>query len=381
MRRYIDTFLNHFNPRYRLFLLCAIALALFVSLMNSFALKKDDAPFIKIVYREPANIFNLMDNVSLWYKDFCKKEYNTYWKEKIGLTQKDQDIFRKYKKLRQKYYGHDAKKSKDSEVLFTSIEGLGSDHIGQVFYGAETMEEAYSKLSNFMTENEIKFLREFYAHFEKRYASILEESKKLVVPIKAFTSHLNDKKLDEYLRKITHFFNASLGKQYTVLYTWFPLKDESSAFPEGEFVVMQCAPDISVDRMPGPDIVLYSLIHNILAHQSLEQKQHLSEVFLKKFKGLGKIERLKIMQEPLAVVFGQILYLKKFNPVLYQNQKYYMNWYNHVWVNVLAKLLAPLLEEAYDKGEIISSTLVETMSDIAEELYKISVNPNQRVVS
>ncbi|MBY0280786.1 MAG: hypothetical protein K2W94_01355 [Alphaproteobacteria bacterium] len=184
---------------------------------------------------------------------------------------------------------------------------------------------------------------------------------------------------DEYLRKITHFFKAPLGKKYTVLYTWFPLKNETAAFPEGEFIIMQCAPDISVDRMPGPDIVLYSIIHNISAHQSLEQKQQLSEVFLKKFKGRKKIDRLKALEEPLAVPFGEILYLKKFNPVLYHNQKYHMNWYNHVWINMFAKLLAPLLEEAYDKGDVINPALVETMSDIAEELYKVSVDPNQKV--
>ena len=40
-----------------------------------------------------------------------------------------------------------------------------------------------------------------------------------------------------------------------------------------------------------------------------------------------------------------------------------------------------MIEEAFDKGDVINPALVETMSDIAEELYKISVNPNQKVTS
>ena len=144
---------------------------------------------------------------------------------------------------------------------------------------------------------------------------------------------------------------------------------------------MQCAADISVDRMPGPDIVLFSLVHNISAHQPLEQKQRLSEVFLKKFKGMPKIKRMDILEQPLAVIFGEILYLKKFNPTRYQKEKYYVHWFNQVWINMLAKLWTPLIEEAFDKGDVINPALVETMSDIAEELYKISVNPNQKVTS
>lgn len=384
MKQYIEAFLSHFNPRYRLFLLSAIAVTLLASLLSSFVFKRSSEPFVRIVYREPANIFNLMDNTSLWLKDFCKKEYNTYWKEKNGINKKDQEFFKKYQKLRQKYNyhgGQDAKLAKESKTLFIAVEDLGRDRIGQAFYGVETMEEAYLKLSSFMTADEIKFLQEFYAHFQKGYAPILEESKKLVAPIKAFTAILNDKKIDEYLRKVTRFLNASLGKHYTVLYTWFPLKDESSAFPEGEFIVMQCAPDIAVDRMPGPDIVLFSIIHTISAHQPLEQKQHLSEVFLKKFRGMNKIKRMDVLEQPLAVILGGILYLKKFNPTRYQKEKYYVHWFNQVWTNTIAKLWTPLVEEAFDKGDIINPSLIETMADIAEELYKVSVDPNQKVTS
>ena len=308
--------------------------------------------------------------------------YNDYWIDKVGLTKADLSIFKKYKKLRDKYF--QAKDPEGPTNLFIPIESYNCDVIGHAFYEAETMEKAYSKLSTFMTKEEIKFLREFYANFEKGYAPLLEESKKLSTLPKIFMADLNNKELDKYLKKVARFYNSQLGKRYTVLYTWFPLEDQSSAFPEGEFMIVQCSPKTPVDKMPGLDVIVHEIIHTISVHQPLEQKLQLSEVFLKKIKGLGKFpgyDRLRILEEPLAVVFGQALYLKKFNPERYQKEKYQMIWYNYLWVSVMAQLLVPVLEEAFEKGDVLNPGLIETMSDMAKSLYQISINPNQMGVS
>ncbi len=382
MKHYLDIFLSYCKSYGRILFFSGVAAVLLISFVSGIISRQSEEPFIKVVYREPANIFTIMDKTSLWNKVYCNKVYNDYWIDKIGLTKADQSIFKKYKKLRDKYFP-----IKDPEGpinLFVSIEFYDRDVIGHAFYEAETMEEAYSKLSTFMTKEEVKFLREFYAQFEKRYAPLLEESKKLSALPKIFMADLNNKELDKYLKKVARFYNSRLGKKYTVLYTWFPLENQSAAFPEGEFMIMQCSPNMPIDRIPGADIVVHEIIHTISVHQPLEQKLQLSEIFLRKFKGLDKFpgyDRLRILEEPLAVVFGQALYLKKFKPELYQKEKYQMIWYNYPWVSTMAQLLEPILEEAFDRGDVLSPDLIEIMSDMAKPLYQISINPNQMSVS
>lgn len=376
IKKYFKKRLHALEPHYHHFIFYSIGVVMLLSLVMGVSLKMGTDFSINVMYRETANVFTVMDQVSEWKKDFCKVAYKNYWKEKYPLSKEDQSYFARYKKLREKYFvnpeSNVADVTKAKSGLFVEAESLTEDPLARVFYSSETLEEAFTKLSGILTPDEVKFLQEFYLHFEKKYQPILEESKKLVKIAKDFSVPMQDQKLVSYLKKIALFYQSKLGENYTVLYVWMPLGKEANAFPAGDFLILQCHPDIPREKIPGSDVIVHEIIHTISARQSLEQKQIMTKVFLEKFKGAGKVEKLKILEEPLAVVWGQALYLKKFNPSLYKQENYKMIWYNHPWVRVYAQLLAPLMEEVYQSGETINAGLVETMADMAQDLYLVS---------
>lgn len=382
IRKYIVRRLHALEPHYQHFIFYSIGVIILISLVMGVSLKKGTDFSINVVYKEPANIFTVMDQVSEWNKDFCKTVYKNYWKGKYPFSKADQNYFARYKKLREKYFINADSNIKDvtkaKSGLFVEAESLTEDPLAKVFYSSETLTEAFNKLSGVLTPEEIKFLQEFYQHFEKKYQSILEESKKLIKVAKDSSAPMQDRKLVVYLKKIALFYQSKLGENYTVLYVWAPLGKETFAFPAGDFLIMQCHPNTPAENVPGPDVIVHEIIHTISARQPLEQKQELTKVFLEKFKGAGKVERLKILEEPLAVVWGQVLYLKKFNPALYEQENYRMIWYNHPWVRVYAQLLTPLMEEVYQSGETINAGLMETMADMAQDLYLVTMSIGHR---
>ncbi len=382
IKKYITKRLRASEPHYHHFIFYSIGVIMLISLVMGVSLKMGTDFSIKVAHKETANVFTVMDQASEWKKDFCKVSYKNYWREKYPLSKEDKNYFAQYKKLREKYFVNpesnvtDVTKAKSG--LFVETEALTEDPLGKIFYSSETLEEAFNKLSGLLTPDEVKFLQEFYQHFEKKYQPILEESKKLVKVAKDFSAPMQDQKLVSYLKKVALFYQSKLGENYTVLYVWAPLGKETNAFPVGDFLIMQCHPDTPIEKVPGPDVIVHEIIHTISARQSQEQKQMMTKVFLEKFKGAGKVEKLKILEEPLAVVWGQALYLKKFNPSLYKQENYKMIWYNHPWVNVYAQLLAPLMEEVYQSGETINAGLIETMADMGQALYLVTTSVGQR---
>ncbi len=382
IKKYVIGCLHALEPNYRHFIFYSIGVIMLISLVMGVSLRQGPDFSINVAYREAANVFTVMDQVSGWKEGFCKSTYKNYWKKKYPLSKEDQSYFGRYKNLRGKYFVNSESEitdaTKATSGLFEAKEALTEDPLAKAFYSSETMEEAFDKLSALLTPEEIKFLQQFYQHFEKKYVPIVEESKKFISIAKKLSDTMKDQTLISYLKKVARFYQSEIGEKYTVLYVWLPLGKENYAFPSGDFLIIQCHSDTPVEKIPGPDIIVHEIIHTISARQSLEQKQMLTKIFLEKFKGAAKIEKLKILEEPLAVVWGQALYLKKFNRSIYKQKSYKMNWYNHSWVNVYAQLLIPLIEDAYNTGVVLNAELVNTMADMAQTLYLVNVTNNQQ---
>lgn len=333
---------------------------------------------IKISYREVANLFTIMDQVSGWKKEFCKEIYGQIWKEMYPLRKQDSIFFKRYKELREKYFFNPDRSTKalneSASGLFYADTSLTEDPIGYVFYQAKTLEEAFIRLSSIIEPSEIEFLQDFYSYFRDRYMPILEESKKLNILAESLASQIKDERLVSFLGKVAHFYQSTLGENFTVLYVWYPKISSGTAFASGPYAFIQCHPDISPEKALGIDIVIHEIVHMISARQSLASKQKLTSTFINIFKEAESMDKYKILEEPLAVVWGQAMYLKLFNPEAFLKQNYKMNWYYRSWVNVYAQLLIPLLEEAYQKEEIMDEDFIRLVACIARELYFISVN-------
>ncbi len=122
-------------------------------------------------------------------------------------------------------------------------------------------------------------------------------------------------------------------------------------------------------KYDGSDIVMHEIVHTISAKQSLKQKQILTKEFLNKCNINGKIKRLRILEEPLAVVFGQMLFIKQFIPNKF---RFDSNWYSKPWVRMFAKLSMPIVEETFKAGKSITDKLIPRLSKICAEAVRVS---------
>jgi hypothetical protein len=56
-----------------------------------------------VVYREAADLFEVLDNVSEWWPDYTEPEYRQYWTDSIGFQPGDSALFASYAALRSRY--------------------------------------------------------------------------------------------------------------------------------------------------------------------------------------------------------------------------------------------------------------------------------------
>src|SRR5262249_13757064 len=135
-------------------------------------------PVMVVTYREAANVFEILDNLSNWWSGKCDPEYRAYWVERFGVTPEDEQRFASYKAIRKRYYDYgpsaEPTPPKPEDVLFAPRKP--PDRIAEAFYGAQTVAEALAALAAFTTVEDRTFLEQFYAAYRAQCQALLEES-------------------------------------------------------------------------------------------------------------------------------------------------------------------------------------------------------------
>lgn len=328
---------------------------------------------IEFAYSESANIFDLMDNVSNWWPGFTDPEYQEYWKKNIGLSDADLDVFKKYKVFRQKYYNdpdqtpNDPKNNRNG--FFSTVGALYADPVAEAFYSSDTLEEAYIKLKDLITNDELSFLRDFYITFENKFRPLVVESKKVFPSIlQKAEANLKGEKVRDYINKVRRFYSVKEDLKYRVLYVWWPPKKWTNAVPVGPFLVMRYNPEKHAKNNDS-EIVVHEIIHTISSYQSLEQKRELTDQFLKVCPVENQLRRYQILEEPMAVVFGQIIFNRKFrDPNFSISEKLY----NNKWITTYSRLVYDPLAQSFEKNETINDSFIDQASIICSDLLEAS---------
>ena len=330
---------------------------------------------IEVQYSYSANFFDLMDNVSNWWEGFTEAEYQTEWQKKISsLTEKDKKYFDQYRNLRQNYYNDPDQKEKDPLInrngFFSRVGAVTADPVAEVFYDSQTMEESLRNLSKLLKPEEVEFLRGFYSHFEKRAALFLKESEAFKKILPSLRKSLSGSQVEKYFSDVAAFYEVQPQLVYKVLFVWFPPIKRSTASPTGKYLIMRYNPveDLEMAKSDS-DIAFHEVVHAISSQQPLEQKQKITQEFLKICPVKDRLKPLTILEEPLAVVFGQAIYLEKFNPQKLDLSK---SLYNNPWISTYAKLLLPLLKVEVKTKKTINSGVIQKAASICKELVLAS---------
>ena len=321
------------------------------------------APQAAAHYRQAADVFELMDNVSDWWPGYSDRRYRSYWVRNIGLSAADDTLLTRYAKLRERYFDKRGQSNEDPATseggLFTARATLTADPLGDAFFQSETVGEALGRLYGRLQPADIRFLRGFYAHFERRYLPLVAEHEKAIQASLAETNRtLTSPSVERWIGDVERFFDVPIGEQrYDALYVWWPDSVQVVANPRGRFLVVRALVG-SGEKLNVSDVVAHEVVHVIAARQTSAQKRSISDAFLRDCPVIPSTGRLGVIEEPLAVVLGNMLFTRTFRRERY---RYAKRWYGDDWVDLDAKLLFSPTVDAFEHGGRITDTVAEAV--------------------
>jgi hypothetical protein len=319
------------------------------------------APTLDVTYRDAANVFEILDNVSVWWRGKADPEYRKYWEQRYGLTEADQHRFASYKEIRKRYFSHE---DDPDGGLFAPAKA--PDRIAETFYDVETLEQAFAKLAAFVTTEDVATLRSFYEAYRTQLAPLLEESRAYVAIAKEVAAKLTAARTADYYASLARYYGTSATTRFTVLYIWWPPVDNVRANQRGKYLLLKYNPlEHRTQAERAMDVTVHELAHFVSSRQPEAQKQALTKTFLAGCDVPDTDQGPRILEEPLAVVHQKI-YLGQIDPA---RLEFKSPWYGHdAWVSDLAKASYEDVRASHAQSGHIDDALMTAMAKRCAQL-------------
>ena len=335
-------------------------ISLILLLFGCSSVQKPVAPSSNIgsEYSEFANRFDVLTCV-LW-DGYCPDEgaSRAYWKKRFGFGRTEEALAQDYSKLRSRYYKAE-KFEKDplkNKSGFFAVNGLAVDVVADAFLSSSNLSEALHKVEETVSESDRGKLKEIFTKFEPELHEIIAESrflKGLAVSLESTLQTTAVKEISQYIR---FFYKSENDPELTTLFTWWPPTGQDIGTPEGHFLVLRKNPE---KRATGPDddFALHEFTHVVSAQQPPQQKVDFTREFLRICPNAARLNKGEILEEPLAVALGQMLYLDTFYPVRFAQTK---KWYARKWINHFAQVIFPTVKSYYARHLAIDLDFIRT---------------------
>jgi hypothetical protein len=344
-------------------------------------------PLISVRYREAACLFEILDQVSAWWPDYVEPEYRKAWIAR-GLEQKGDSIwFRRYATLRSRYFDRTGQQG-DSAAgsaawragsgLFTAGATQHADPVAAAFHDAESLDDAFTRLTTIVTPDERTFLRRFYAHFHSRTEPLTAETRAATSASREATARtLGDPAVETYLARVAALFGGARSAldsarptwQYTALYVWWPDSDQTRASPSGRVLRLRVRPH-AADTVNSADVVAHEYVHVLAAAMPVATQQALSTTILDGCAAPAFVHRrLAFVEEPIATALGNIEFRQRFLP---QRFSWTRRWYNDPWVDVYARLLHPVLLHQLSTGRELGVPFAKAAAGLCTTLSRLT---------
>ncbi|QZD86278.1 hypothetical protein [Qipengyuania psychrotolerans] len=334
---------------------------------------------VTVSYRETADLFSTMDNMSDWLPGNTIPAYRKEWEARFGWTEADQQWVDSYKEYRRRTIlkGQTSPNPRSSpDGIFASRDQLtaASDPLAAHFLEHTTIEAALASFEGAASVGDAKMLRGFYRHFKPKWRLLLADSSALQQRASKLHARLKSLAAADFIASIAKFYRSDLDGEFTVLFTRRPPGDVASAEPiAGSFILLQ-SPPTETDPSYWDTIVFHELVHFISSRQPIAQKQALTARFFARCPAPPRINWGWFVEEPLAVAWGQAAYSSK---VLRSPLDPKENWYADPWVNLVSRTLAPTIIDQYDRGSDIED-LVDQAADRCIDLMSVIGSQQKR---
>lgn len=336
---------------------------------------------VRVLYSETVNLYSLMDNVSGWLDGYTNPTYRQEWSARFGWTAADQVWADRYAEYRRRTFhsgGHSSDPRQRPDGLFASASELAadSDPLLQFLAGQNDVDSALSNLEQSVSRADARMLRGFYRHFAPGWRVILRESSPLANHAQALQRRFENQRLTDFLARVARYFRSEVDGTFRVYFTRQPPGRETSAEVVGGQLMMLHSPvNLPVEAGDWEGIVMHEFVHFISAGQPAEQKRALTEQFLSRCPMPAGVSPLWLLEEPLAVAWGQAAYASHVQGRPLDPNG---NWYAIPWVNIVSRTLAPSVIAAYDNSDTINS-IVDQAAERCVELGAIASQLNPQV--
>ena len=353
-----------------------IRLLLFASLFVSLAVPARAEVRVAVTYSEAANLFFVMDNVSAWLDGFTDPAFRAEWIKRFGWSTADQAMADRYREYRARTYidSQDPEEDpgKSSEGMFAARGPVttADDPLAAYFMRQTDIRNALRGLDGAVTAKDARLLRAFYQHFEPRSRQIMDESRSLQNDAAALGHLLASRATDRFADRMSKYYGVETDGTFTVLFVHYPAGQRSRAgVLGGKFILLKSPVGSKIASDDWDTIVFHEFAHYISALQPAKQKRILTRQFLAACSLPKGVNPLWLLEEPLAVAWGQATYSLKvrgrpFNPL--------ENWYSVPWIDIVSRTIAPSVALAYDNGATINDGVVKEPAARCNDLKAIS---------
>ena len=327
-------------------------------------------------YSASADLFSLMDNVSLWSPGgFNDPEYREYWEATFGWSDADQAWADRYRDYRERTYSDPGQAEKDpataSDGLFAKRSSVSdaTDPLAAHFINAESLADALAGLDTAADSADAEMLAGFYAHFEPRWRQLLAESARFTAHADALQAELSSEAVNAYLARVTDFYRVEIERDFNAFFVWWPPIDRTAADITGRTFFIRSHPVRHADEGGWSDIAMHEVIHYISAHQAPAQKQALTAQFLDTCPAQIDTGFYQLLEEPLAVAFGNAAFatFARGEPLAPED-----NWYWMPTPAILGRLLWDDVERLYPTDATIADGIVDQAAAYCARLLQIS---------
>lgn len=335
---------------------------------------------LSVSYSESADLFSLMDNVSNWLDGFVYPDYREEWEKRFGWSKADQAWVDRYKEYRLRVFvddspGFDPSKSPDGLFAGSTSNSAAGDPFAAYFLSQPDIKTALARFDRVAKPSDVRMLTGFYRHFETKWRLLLKESSPLAAKAAKLNEQLNTKDVGSFIDRVSQFYNVSIDGRFEIFFTRYPAGSGSTAeVVAGETVLLHTPISGTSSDIEWDTIVMHELVHYISAKQTSEQKQMLTARFLSRCPLPQGARRLWMIEEPLAVAWGQAAYSTK---ILGRQLDPNDNWYAVPWVNIISRALAASVISEYDGDTTIDDTkIIEEAADRCRDLVSIASSLN-----
>jgi len=327
-------------------------------------------------YNAAADLFSLMDNVSLWSPGgFSKPEYREYWNTTYGWSSTDEQWASRYREYRERTYFDEGQSEPDprtaSDGLFAKLSSVSpqTDPLAEHFLAARSIDEALANLANAAEAEDAAMLAGFYEHFESKWQSLLEESAGFSDNAEALRSVLDSDGAHAYLERVSGFYRVDIDREFKAYFVWWPPIDRTAADISGRAFFIRSHPDRHAEEGGWESIIMHEVTHYVSAHQPKPQKRRLTDAFLGKCPVSYEDGYYELLEEPLAVAWGNAAFAKYgLNQPLNPDD----NWYWRPMPALMGRLLWPHVDALYESGATIEDGLIDIAADYCQRLAYVA---------